>query len=73
MLFHKYNAHTFEEHDKAPSQLSGDMVLRELDSHTHTFGRLNNDNRNLPYNWKKRSIFLSYHIGKEIYCVTILM
>ena len=47
----------FEEHDKAPSQLSGDMVLRELDGHTHTFGRLNNDNRNLPYNWKKRSIF----------------
>ena len=33
------------------------MVLRELDGHTHTFGRLNNDNRNLPYNWKKRSIF----------------
>ena len=46
-----------EEHGVAPPRLTGDMILEELRSYKIKFGKAVNDNPELPFNWKKQSIF----------------
>ncbi|KAK9073871.1 hypothetical protein SSX86_006465 [Deinandra increscens subsp. villosa] len=46
-----------EEQERQPRRLTGSEVLDELDGYEIKFGKLVKDNPNLPFNWKKRSIF----------------
>nr|XP_027086532.1 uncharacterized protein LOC113708268 [Coffea arabica] len=54
-----------EEHGVAPPRLTGDMILEELRSYKIKFGKAVNDNPELPFNWKKQSIFFDLPYWKN--------
>ncbi|KAK1415823.1 hypothetical protein QVD17_31611 [Tagetes erecta] len=54
-----------EEKDRQPRALTGPEVLEELNGFENKFGKLVNTNPNLPFNWKKRSIFFELPYWKD--------
>ncbi|PKU64538.1 hypothetical protein MA16_Dca022702 [Dendrobium catenatum] len=56
-----------EEHGTIPPSINGFKIVDKLRSINVKFGKKTPTNPNFPYNWKKFSIFLSCHIGKEIF------
>ena len=54
-----------EEQDRQPRGLRGQEVLDELDGFEIKFGKLVKSNPNLPFNWKKKSIFFELPYWKH--------
>lgn len=54
-----------EEQDRQPRGLRGQEVLDELDGVEIKFGKLVKSNPNLPFNWKKKSIFFELPYWKH--------
>lgn len=54
-----------EEHDRPPPLLTGLNILDELNGYEITFGKLVKDNPDLPFNWKKKSIFFELPYWKD--------
>lgn len=54
-----------EELGRAPNRLIGSDILNELDGYEIKFGKLVKDNPDLPFNWKKRSIFFELPYWKD--------
>nr|XP_043608898.1 uncharacterized protein LOC122580743 [Erigeron canadensis] len=54
-----------EEQERQPRGLTGSEVLDELHGFEIKFGKLVKSNPNLPFNWKKRSIFFELPYWKD--------
>ncbi|KAH7851731.1 hypothetical protein Vadar_015845 [Vaccinium darrowii] len=54
-----------EERRKAPCRLTGSMVQEALKGVEFKFGKLVKDNSELPFNWKKSSIFFELPYWKD--------
>ncbi|XP_073149750.1 uncharacterized protein [Henckelia pumila] len=54
-----------EEYGRPPPLLSGDEVINELKNFKLKFGKTVDDNPELPYNWKKMSIFFDLPYWKD--------
>ena len=53
------------EKEKPPSRMTGLDVIEELNGYEIKFGKEVKDNPDLPFNWKKRSIFFELEYWKD--------